>query len=40
MKMGLQVIYQPRFDADRWLRVVEEQRPMASSFSSRPWPIC
>ena len=29
MKLGLQVIYQPRFDADRWLRVVEEERPMA-----------
>ena len=29
MKLGLQVIYQPRFDADRWLRVVEEQRPVA-----------
>jgi len=28
MKMGLQVIYQPRFDADRWLRVVEEERPI------------
>jgi acyl-CoA synthetase (AMP-forming)/AMP-acid ligase II len=29
MKLGLQVIYQPRFDAERWLRVVEEQRPKA-----------
>ena len=29
MKLGLQVIYQPRFDADRWLRVVEEEQPMA-----------
>jgi len=29
MKLGLQVIYQPRFDADRWLRVVEHQRPTA-----------
>jgi feruloyl-CoA synthase len=29
MKLGLQVIYQPRFDADRWLRVVEEQHPVA-----------
>ncbi len=29
MKLGFQVIYQPRFDADRWLRVVEEQRPVA-----------
>jgi acyl-CoA synthetase (AMP-forming)/AMP-acid ligase II len=29
MKLGLQVIYQPRFDADRWLRVVEEERPVA-----------
>jgi acyl-CoA synthetase (AMP-forming)/AMP-acid ligase II len=28
MKLGLQVIYQPRFDADRWLRVVEEERPV------------
>ena len=28
MKMGLQVIYQPRFDADRWLRVVEEEHPI------------
>jgi len=28
MKMGLQVIYQPRFDAERWLRVVEEERPI------------
>jgi acyl-CoA synthetase (AMP-forming)/AMP-acid ligase II len=29
MKLGLQVIYQPRFDAERWLRVVEEEHPMA-----------
>ncbi len=29
MKLGLQVIYQPRFDADRWLRVVEEEHPVA-----------
>ncbi len=29
MKFGLQVIYLPRFDADRWLRVVEEERPVS-----------
>ena len=29
MKLGMQVIYQPRFEAERWLRVVEEQRPRA-----------
>ena len=29
MKFGLQVIYQPRFEADRWLRVVEEERPVS-----------
>ncbi len=29
MKMGLQVIYQPRFDAGRWFEVVETQRPVA-----------
>ena len=29
MKLGLKVIYQPRFDADRWLRVVEEERPIS-----------
>ena len=29
MKLGLQVIYQPRFDAERWLRVVEEEQPTA-----------
>ena len=29
MKLGLQVIYQPRFDAERWLRVVEEEHPLA-----------
>jgi acyl-CoA synthetase (AMP-forming)/AMP-acid ligase II len=29
MKFGLQVIYQPRFDADRWLRLVEEDRPVS-----------
>ena len=29
MKLGFQVIYQPRFDAGRWLEVVEEKRPMA-----------
>jgi acyl-CoA synthetase (AMP-forming)/AMP-acid ligase II len=28
MKMGMQVIYQPRFDADRWFRVVEDERPV------------
>jgi acyl-CoA synthetase (AMP-forming)/AMP-acid ligase II len=29
MKLGLQPIYMSRFDADRWLRVVEEERPVA-----------
>jgi acyl-CoA synthetase (AMP-forming)/AMP-acid ligase II len=29
MKLGLQVIYQPRFDADRWLEVVESEHPVA-----------
>jgi acyl-CoA synthetase (AMP-forming)/AMP-acid ligase II len=29
MKFGLRVIYQPRFDADRWLRVVEEEHPVS-----------
>ena len=29
MKFGLQVLYLPRFDADRWLRVVEEERPVS-----------
>ena len=29
MQLGLQVIYQPNFDAGRWLRVVEDERPMA-----------
>jgi acyl-CoA synthetase (AMP-forming)/AMP-acid ligase II len=29
MKFGLQVIYMPRFDADRWLRVVEEDAPVS-----------
>ena len=29
MKFGLQVVYLPRFDADRWLRVVEEERPVS-----------
>jgi acyl-CoA synthetase (AMP-forming)/AMP-acid ligase II len=29
MKLGLQVIYQPRFDAGRWLEVAEAQRPVA-----------
>ena len=29
MKLGLQVIYQPRFEADRWLQVVEDERPAA-----------
>ncbi len=29
MKLGLKVIYQPRFDADRWLRLVEEERPIS-----------
>jgi acyl-CoA synthetase (AMP-forming)/AMP-acid ligase II len=28
MKMGMQVIYLPRFDADRWIRVVEEKKPI------------
>jgi len=28
MKMGMQVIYQPRFDADRWFEVVESERPL------------
>jgi acyl-CoA synthetase (AMP-forming)/AMP-acid ligase II len=29
MKLGLRVIYQPKFDADRWLDVVEAEKPMA-----------
>ncbi len=29
MKLGLQVIYQPRFDASRWVEVVETERPVA-----------
>jgi acyl-CoA synthetase (AMP-forming)/AMP-acid ligase II len=29
MKLGLRGIYLPKFDADRWLDVVEEERPMA-----------
>ena len=29
MKFGLQVIYQPRFEAERWLRVVEDERPVS-----------
>ncbi len=30
MKLGLQVLYLPRFDATRWLEVVEEERPTAA----------
>jgi acyl-CoA synthetase (AMP-forming)/AMP-acid ligase II len=30
MKLGLRAIYQPRFDVDRWLSVVEEERPVAA----------
>jgi acyl-CoA synthetase (AMP-forming)/AMP-acid ligase II len=29
MKMGMRCLYQPRFDAGRWLRAVEEERPLA-----------
>jgi acyl-CoA synthetase (AMP-forming)/AMP-acid ligase II len=29
MKFGLEVIYLPRFDAERWLRVVEDERPVS-----------
>jgi acyl-CoA synthetase (AMP-forming)/AMP-acid ligase II len=29
MKMGMRCMYQPRFDAGRWLRAVEEYRPLA-----------
>jgi acyl-CoA synthetase (AMP-forming)/AMP-acid ligase II len=29
MKLGLRVIYQPKFDAARWLGVVEAERPVA-----------
>jgi acyl-CoA synthetase (AMP-forming)/AMP-acid ligase II len=29
MKLGLRVIYQPTFDATRWLEVVEAERPVA-----------
>ncbi len=29
MKMGMTGLYQPRFDPDRWLRAVEEERPAA-----------
>jgi long-chain acyl-CoA synthetase len=29
MKLGLRCIYMPRFDAGRWIEVVEQERPMA-----------
>jgi acyl-CoA synthetase (AMP-forming)/AMP-acid ligase II len=29
MKLGLRGIYQPKFDADRWLAVMEAERPVA-----------
>jgi len=29
MKMGMTGVYQPRFDADRWLRAVEDDKPLA-----------
>jgi acyl-CoA synthetase (AMP-forming)/AMP-acid ligase II len=29
MKLGLRGIYQPKFDVDRWLQVVETERPIA-----------
>ena len=29
MKLGLRGVYQPKFDADRWLAVVEAERPVA-----------
>ncbi len=29
MKLGLRGIYLPKFDADRWLKVVEDERPVA-----------
>jgi acyl-CoA synthetase (AMP-forming)/AMP-acid ligase II len=29
MKLGMRLLYLPRFDADRWLRLVEERRPGA-----------
>jgi acyl-CoA synthetase (AMP-forming)/AMP-acid ligase II len=29
MKLGLRVIYQPKFDATRWLEVVESEHPVA-----------
>ena len=29
MKLGLRAVYQPRFDADRWLAVVEVEHPVA-----------
>ena len=30
MKLGLRVIYQPKFDAARWLAVVQAERPVAA----------
>lgn len=29
MKLGLQAVYQPRFDAGKWIEVVREQKPVA-----------
>jgi len=29
MKLGMSAVYQPRFEAGRWLEVVEEERPVA-----------
>src|SRR5260370_40160991 len=29
MKMGMPCVYQPRFDAGRWLKAVEQYRPLA-----------
>ena len=40
MKLGLRVIYQPRFDAGRWLEVVEDGAAAWPSSWCRPWPTC
>ncbi len=29
MKLGMRLVYLPQFDADRWLRIVEDRRPEA-----------
>ena len=39
MKLGMELLYLPKFDVDKWFDIVEQRRPAPRS-SCPPWPSC